>query len=140
MDLDNIRFLIEGQMREENGVFHVDYEEFEKIYSYISRFVKRNQQLVQLLLFTLSANEKSIYGIVPDEAMNALEISVVSSLRMVDVGTRYSSVQYMVLLLDTDEFNGKKVAERVINKFYKNYSGGDVDIVYDIQTMQTKGE
>lgn len=140
MDLDNIRFLIEGQMKEEEGVFHVDYEEFEKIYSYISRFVKRNQQMVQLLLFTLSANEKSVYGIVPDEAMNALEVSVVSSLRMVDVGTRYSSVQYMVLLLDTDEFNGKKVAERVINKFYKNYSGGDVDIFYDIQTMQTKGE
>ncbi len=140
MDLDNIRFLIEGQMREETGVFHVDYEEFEKIYSYISRFVKRNQQMVQLLLFTLSANEKSVYGIVPDEAMSALEVSVVSSLRMVDVGTRYSSVQYMVLLLDTDEFNGKKVAERVINKFYKNYSGGDVDIVYDIQTMQAKGE
>ena len=138
MDLNNIRYMIEGSMEKEDGIFHVEYEEFEKLYSYISRFVKRNHQMVQMLLFTLCANEKSVYGIVPDEAMDALEISIVSSLRMVDVGTRYSSVQYMVLLLDTDEINGKKVAERVVKKFYKSYSVGDVDLSYDIQTMKTK--
>ncbi len=140
MDLNNIRFMIEGKLSGTSGAFHVEYEEFKKIYNYIARCVKRNHQMVQLLLFTLSVNEKSLYAIVPDAAMNALEIAVVASLRMVDVGTRYSSVQYMVILLDSDIVNGKKVAERVIKKFYKSYLVGDIDISYDIQTMQTNSE
>ena len=140
MDINNIRYMIEGKLEDASGAYHVEYDEFKKIYSYITRCVKRNHQSVQLLLFTLSINEKSQYALVPDEAMNALEISVVASLRMVDVGTRYSSVQYMVILLDSDMISGKKVAERVINKFYKSYLVGDVDISYDIQTMETKTE
>lgn len=137
-DLNNIKYLLEGRVDNENGVFHVEYEEFKNLYQYLSRVVARNQKEVQMLLFTLSANERTAYAMVSDEAMDALEVSVIASLRMVDVGTRYSSVQYMVILLDTNEANGKKVASRVIKKFYRTYLCGDVDIRYDIQTLQPK--
>ena len=134
-DMENIRDMIENKMHEINGAFHVDYEEFKNIYSYIRRCVQRKEQKMQLLLFTLSNNEKSVYRIIPPEAMNALELSVVASLRMIDVGTRYSSVQYMVILSDVDVENAKNVAERVIGKFHKTYLIGDVDISYDIQSI-----
>ena len=69
--------------------------------------------------------------------MSMLELSIASSLRMVDVGTRYSSVQYIAILMDTDEENAGKVAERVAERFYKTYGGKDVNLSYDIRTMQS---
>lgn len=140
-DLANIQYLIEGRTSMEKGAFHVEYDEFKQLYRYISRCVKRNHQMVQTLLFTLSPNPAANFtNMIPDEAMNALELSIVSSLRMVDVETKYSSVQYIVILMDSNADNGKIVAERVVGKFYKTYAGSDVSLSYDIRTMQPQGE
>jgi diguanylate cyclase (GGDEF)-like protein/putative nucleotidyltransferase with HDIG domain len=138
-DLNNIRCMIEGKMMPETGVFQVEYEEFPQIYSYISRGIRRNHQDVQILLFTLAQTPMNRYtDIVSDEAMMALKNAVARSLRMVDVGTRYSNVQYIVILMDTNMSNGARVAERVIEQFYKIYAKGDVSLSYDIQTMRPK--
>lgn len=135
-DLNHIRRMIEGRMETEQGLFRVEYEDFRKMYNYISRGVKRNHQQVQTLLFTLGLSNFRGKEIHPEEAMKTLELAVASSLRMVDVGTQYSSIQYMVILMDADLENGKRVADRVINLFYKMYGGRDVAVTYDIQTMQ----
>ena len=134
-DLDHIRCMIEGRMETDQGLFKVEYEDFRKIYNYISRGVRRNRQQVQTLLFTLGMNNRRGKEVQPEEAMKTLELAVASSLRMVDVGTQYSSIQYMVILLDSDLENGKKVADRVIKLFYTMYGGRDVAVTYDIQTM-----
>lgn len=134
-DLDQIRHMIEGRMEIEQGAFRVEYEDFRKLYHYISRGVKRNHQQVQTLLFTLGMNHSENKELQPEEAMKNLELAVASSLRMVDVGTRYSSIQYMVILLDSDLENGRKVADRVIKQFYKIFGGHNVTVTYDIQTM-----
>lgn len=138
-DIDNIRQMIEGKAGDFKGVFNVQYDEFKQMYNYVERSVIRNKKQVQTLLFTLSINEAASYRkMVPDEAMNILEAAVASSLRMVDIGTRYSSVQYIAILLDSDEAGGKIVGERVKNRFFKLYVSGDVNLSYDIQTMNPK--
>lgn len=135
-DLDHIRCMIEGRLETAQGMFRVEYEDFRKIYSYISRGVRRNHQQVQTLLFTLGLNNIRGKEVQPEEAMKNLELAVASSLRMVDVGTQYSSIQYMVILIDADMVSGRMVADRVIKQFYKIYGGRDVAVTYDIQTMQ----
>lgn len=143
MDLNYIRTMLEGRMNEpEGGVFKVEYQDFQRIYKYISRGVKRNNQQVQTLLFTLTIDENEAPNLDLEEPMKTLELAVASSLRMVDVGTRYSSIQYIVILMDTDIENGRMVADRVIKQFYKMYGGRGVAITYDIQTMLSliKGE
>ena len=72
--------------------------------------------------------------------MSVLEDAIVYSLRSVDAGTRYSNSQYIVILMDTDLENGKKVAERVIGKFYENCGRNkdSIHVSYDIQTMEPK--
>lgn len=140
MDLDHIRCLIEGRMDKSPGAFQVDYNEFQKLYSYISRYVKRDGRLVQTLLFTLNGDgRRNTDDVLFEEAMNALEVAVASSLRMVDVGNRYSSVQYIVILMDTTLENGKKVAERVSKQFYRIYGGSYITLSYDIQSMTAGG-
>lgn len=135
-DLNHIRTMLEGRMDEEDsGIFKVEYGDFQQLYQYISRSVKRNHQQVQTLLFTLTMDDNEGPGLDFEEPMKSLELAAASSLRMVDVGTRYSSIQYIVILLDTDLDNGRKVADRVVKQFYRMHGGKGVSVSYDIQTM-----
>ena len=137
-DLDHIRAMLEGDMENGRGVYKVEYQDFQRIYTYISRGVKRNHQQVQTLLFTLSRDETENPGLDSQEPMQALELAIASSVRMVDIGTRYSNIQYIVILLDTDIENGRKVADRVVKKFYQMYGGRGIMVSYDIQTMHSQ--
>ena len=135
-DLDHIRRVLEGNMDEGRGLFRVPYEEFPNLYSYLSRCVKRKGQMVQTILYTLgSESQDNLDNSACEEAMSTLEIAAAYSLRMVDVGSRYSSLQYIVTLVDTNLENGRMVADRVVNQFYKIYAGSGVTLSYDIQTM-----
>ncbi len=136
-DLQNIRTMIEGNLDSGKGALDVEYDEFQRLYNYISRCVKRKGEMVQTLLFTIGNEAKGhLDNAAYEEAMAALEMAVVYSLRMVDVGCRYSSVQYIVILVDSDTDGGKKVAQRVISQFYKIYAGSGIVLSYDIQAMQ----
>ena len=138
-DLVHIRSMLEGNMESaDKGVFKVEYQDFQRLYTYISRGVKRNHQQVQTLLFTLSRDENENQGLNDQEPMQTLELAVASSVRMVDVGTRYSNIQYIVILLDADIENGRKVADRIVKKFYQMYGGRGVMVSYDIQTMHSQ--
>ena len=134
-DLDHIRYMIEGQAETDQGIFKVKFEDFQKLYNYISRGVRRKHQQVQTLLFTLCVSNSEVKEVQPEEAMRTLELAAASSLRMIDIGTRYSSIQYIAILLDSDLENGRKVADRVVKQFYTIYGGRSVTVTYDIQTM-----
>lgn len=139
-DLKSISHMMEEGMEEMRGAFHVAYDEFRKIYDFVLRCVDRKQQKVQMVLFTLQIEEECLHEINPEKIMSVLEDAIVYSLRSVDAGTRYSNSQYIVILMDTDLENGKKVAERVIGKFHENCGRNkdSIHVSYDIQTMEPK--
>lgn len=138
VDLEVVRSMMEQGMVKTTGAFSVAYDEFKKIYDFVIRYVSRKKQQVQIVLFTLSMGNEYLAGMSMESAMEVLEKSVVSSLRSMDAGTKYSNKQYIVLLLDTDIHNGKMVAERVIRKFYQNaqITVSGVNLTYDIQTRK----
>lgn len=137
IDLINVRQIIEGSADMGNGALSIEYNNFQQISHYICRYVYRNKKEVQTLLFTCQGNGSSYPdATLMEEAMQTLEMAVKSSLRSVDVGTRYSSSQYILILMDTNLENGKKVAERVLEKYYRIYQGEKISLTYDIQTMQ----
>ncbi len=141
VDLEVIRHMMdEGLDSNGSGAFHVAYDEFKKIYDFMIRYMHRKRQEIQIILYTLDMGNEYLAGISVETAMHILEESVVSSLRAMDAGTKYSNKQYIVLLMDTNMKNGKKVAERVINKFYENPGivASGVNLTYDIQTREPK--
>lgn len=112
----------------------------EKIYI-ILWYVKRNENEVQILLFTLSSTKGDYPDIaIVNSAIDSLNQAVVESLRRVDVGTRYSSNQYIVILTDSDADNGRLVGNRIIEHFYKICREMDVIIKYDIQSIDAREE
>lgn len=136
-DLVHIRAMLEGNIKDiGGGIFKVEYQDFQRLYTYISRGVKRNHQQVQTLLFTLAKDENGPSQLNAREPMQTLELAVASSVRMVDIGTRYSNIQYIVILLDADIESSRRVADRVVKKFYQMYGGRGITVSYDIQTMR----
>jgi len=135
-DLEGIHRMISEEQDSEKGAFHVEYDDFKKLYDFSMRSVARNGRNVQVLLFTLRLSGKQT-DMMPDEIMDILKQTVISSLRSVDTGTKYSYSQYIVLLMDTDEENGKIAADRVIEKFYQNPQivQTETKVTYDICSL-----
>ena len=140
VDLEYISHMMEEGMDSGKGAFSLAYDEFKKIYDFVSRSVNRKHQQVQIVLFTLKIGEMQRVGSVFEDAMHVLEKSIITSLRAMDAGTKYSNSQYIVILMDTDMENGKMVAERIIHKFLDKYSymDMDIDVMYDIRTLEPK--
>lgn len=141
VDLNHVRYILEGKMNSEQGAFHVGFSDFQKIYDFVSRCVNRKSQAVQTMLLTLEPKDTDyLPSDVLEKGMNTLERAIVSSLRAVDVSTRYSSSQYVVILMDANEDGGKIVAERIVEKFYEIYPHKDIVLTQDIQTMMPTGK
>lgn len=138
VDLEVVHRMMEQGVVQTGGAFSVAYEEFQKLYDFVIRYVERKKQEIQIVLFTLRMGNEYLAGISMDSAMEILEKSVVSSLRAMDAGTKYSNKQYIVLLMDTDNENGRKVADRVVRRFYQNaeVSISGVNVSYDIKTRK----
>lgn len=136
IDMINIRKMIEGEMETDSGALSVQYDEFRQIYNYVCRYVNRNENQVQIILFTLRPTKSRVIDSeLLFQAMNCLNDSVVSSLRKVDVGTKYSASQYIVILTDSSRVDGEKVAKRVVEHFNSTIDARLLSIDYDMQTL-----
>lgn len=134
-DLDNLVKII----REEysyTGAFKVDYNEFEKVYEFVRNMGKRNAQTVQLILFTVKpADEKNVDLYDRNNVMQYLENAIIETVRSVDVTTRYSSTQQLVMFINLNDNSIQIVVERIMKEFYQMYDKGDMMLTYDIANL-----
>ena len=118
--------------------YEVNYPEFAKMLNYLERLAERNDQQMQIIMFTLlAADEESITIEEKLEAMKILEGAVLSSLRKVDVTMQFSSSQRIVVLMNMSEENIKLVTNRIINAFYKRSNGKKFSISYDVADLNS---
>ena len=136
----DLKYLREFMSRDDSnkGAYMLDIDSFHHVYNFIRRFVERNNHDVQTILFTMYPKEANTPQEEIETALETLEQAVFTSLRRVDVSTRYSSQQLIVILMDTDTINGDMVAERVTEYFKKIYSGDSVILTFDIAKMEVK--
>ncbi|MBO5473260.1 MAG: diguanylate cyclase [Lachnospiraceae bacterium] len=131
-DLQKVIDIIQKRQTYE-GAFQVDYGEFEHIYDFVAHLSQRSNQATQLLLFTLFSSDGSEIKLERMEiAMQCMEQAICKSLRGVDVGTRYSSSQFLVVLLGTQRENISVVTDRIVENYFKLYGGKDITITYDV--------
>ena len=135
VDLNYIRDIMQ-RSDSGKGTYMLDFDSFHHIYNFIRRIVMRSNRDVQTILFILNMSEA--YNEDPTEikrAMEILERAVFSSLRRVDVSTRYSSRQLVVILLDATEENSICVAERILD-CYNKLNTGSLTFDYDIVKLE----
>lgn len=140
-DMKLIKQMIEGQINKDEGALSVQYNDFQNIYNYVYRYVGRNETKVQVILFTIRPSaSRDLELSMLEQAMHSLDVAVVDSLRKVDVGTKYSSNQYIVILTDTDPVNGDMVAKRVVSQYYKMMNSNATTLTYDLETLNPTGK
>lgn len=100
------------------GAFCQNYETFKSIYRFIERGIVRSGQKACAILFSVVDGEgNTIVPCEKDILMERLGKAIRGALRIGDVYTRYSSGQYLVLVIDTTEHMADIIAGRIRSKF-----------------------
>ena len=124
-----------------DGPFKVEYNSFKSIYRFLKRYVMRTNSKIQIILFSL----KDLSIIASDntaglnKSMIILDECIKDSLRKNDVSTRYTSTQFLVILMDVDEVKRQSVVDRIMNNWNENNNNPNVLLKYDIEELKSEG-
>ena len=123
----DISEIVDGIQKSGNysGALDVEYRQFARLYEYINNLEHRFDHPFKLILIELEAPE----GETPqaeelDRAMYFMCQSIRQTIRNVDVVTRYSRRQYLVILVGTDNEGVSVVIDRVFKGYYKMSGSG----------------
>ncbi len=135
MDARRIRKELLEQIRIP-GAYCQDYETFKGIYRFLERgLIRSGQKACVILMTVVNGQGGSLLPYEKDTLMERLGEDIRSTLRIGDVYTRYSSSQYLVLVIDTTEGQADMIADRIKGKFLAGSLGNDILIhrCYELQ-------
>ena len=118
------------------GAYCQDYETFKGIYRFLERGIIRSGQDACVILITVVDGQgRSLLPYEKDTLMERLGEDIGSTLRIGDVYTRYSSSQYLLLVIDTTEGQSDRIVNRIKEKFLTAEMGNDILVhhCYELQ-------
>lgn len=119
-----------------NGPLNVEYREFAKIYDYVQHLGKRYEHNTKLVMITLEfADNANLYIEQREHAMKCMEESIKHSLRAVDVSTRFSSDQFIVILFNARTEDINLITGRIKDCFYRIYDNKLVNVYFDVAEL-----
>lgn len=122
-----------------SGALDLDYRQFAKLYEYINRLGSRHQYPCYLVMVTMkTAPEQMTYIENIEEAMECMKHSIHQSIRSIDICTRYSSMQYLIILFKPDENYIPKIMNRIFAEYYKLYKKHNFIPGYEYLRMMDK--
>lgn len=124
------------QMGPQVGSLNVEYREFASIFDFVCKLKKRYQYRMQLVMLTLNSMEKETLSIDEKEyAMQCMEKTIQSTLRAVDVSTRFGGEQFLIILMNVDQDEIASITKRIFEQFFKVYDRELVEVQYDIADL-----
>ena len=114
--LENIR--VDGKYE---GAMDLNYKEFAKHFTYLSNLNERFGHNFQLVLITMGSSDGVDVDIERiEKLMRNLEKCVRRHIRVVDVCTRFSPTQYLVLMLGAEKRDVPIAMSRIFESFREN--------------------
>ena len=108
-----------------DGGLNVEYRHFARLYDFIENLEKRFSQPFKLVLVTLEPSEGADAHIEEQEkAMYYMEQAIRQTIRGVDVLTRYSSRQYLVILVGAKTEGVQGAVDRIFRGYFKMNGSG----------------
>ena len=108
-----------------DGGLNVEYRHFARLYDFIENLEKRFSQPFKLVLVTLEPSEGADAHIDGQEkAMYYMEQAIRQTIRGVDVLTRYSSRQYLVILVGAKTEGVQGAVDRIFRGYFKMNGSG----------------
>lgn len=130
---------VQNMLEEEDagtGAFVCEYEIFREIYQLQRRMIERYNSTMFLALLTISNTyEQRFDSLVLDNIMKQLQNITQHNLRRGDTMSRYSAMQYVILLPSVTYETGKMVMDRVKKAFYQEYVKSSVMLSYKLRPL-----
>lgn len=98
----------------------LNYCEFSMFYEYINSLGERHNYQCYLVMVTMDILPEGAMHIESiEEALACMEQSIQQKIRKVDICTRYSAMQYLIVLFEPDESQIPMVMDRIFMEYYK---------------------
>ncbi len=121
------------------GTLNVEYREFAKIYDYVQHLGERYQYNIKLVLITLDfAKRENLYIDERERAMACMEKTIQASLRSVDVCTRFSGEQFVVILMNSQAEYTNIITGRIADNFHKLYDPKMIGVQFDVADLASE--
>ena len=138
IDLNNMVKSLKAN-RTSHGAINVEFDEFKKIYDFVLNIVHRFDHDLQLIMLTLEPIDYNNFDIEEQEyAMYCMKKAIKGALRNTDVSIRFSSEQFLVILLNATDKDVDMILKRIHEKFDKEYKRNEVNVSYDIADLNDK--
>lgn len=133
---DDILERRESLRKNDEGAYDCSYPSFIDAYHILSRNMERSGQSVYMMLMTIVDYEgKKISNQSKLESRShQLQEAISATLRQGDTFCKYSSSQFLILLVGTTKESCKVVYRRVLNK-YKTLAGPRAEIDYNVVSL-----
>ena len=119
-----------------SGVFNLDYRGFARVFEYMNHLSARHKYKYHLVMVTMETQPDSAPHIESiEEALECMEHVICKKIRSVDVCTRYSSMQYLIILFEAEESEIKDIMERIFTQYRKEYKGTSLLPKYEYISM-----
>ena len=139
-DMEIVKHLI-SEKDKPLGAYKVEYDGFKHIFRFISRYSDRKETGIEIILFTMSKKDGNMIDpLTLSEAMFDLENIIKVSLRIGDVATKYSSCQYLVMLVGANKVKPEDVVERVLKNYAFFADKYNITVKYDIDYKSLQEE
>ena len=120
------------------GTRNLEYREFTKIYDFVQNFVVRFGYNMHFLMLTLEPEDSNHNDIEEQEyAMKCMEKTIKDVLRNIDVSTRFSSEQFLVVLLNAEIKDIELIVNRLFESFHKIYHRNAINLSYDVADLNS---
>lgn len=119
-----------------NGALNLDYREFAKIYEYMNHLNERYKHHCSLIMVSIDTAPGSVtYTENREYALSCMEQAIHEKIRKVDICTRYSSMQYLLILYEPDETQIPKVMDRIFQYYDTLYDKKDFIPSYEYRPI-----
>ena len=132
--------VIQSDLREaacRPGAYVCEYGFFQEAYRLEARRSSRNGTCVHIALLTVSLPDGSMPALKQlNMTMDQFLVALQTQLRSGDVVSRYSAVQYVVMLPAANFEDSQKVMERIVSAFYRQHRHNFLKITYKIREVE----
>lgn len=119
-----------------DGSLSLEYRELAKMCDYVRHLGERYDYTIQIVMITVeTANQEVLYIEKREQIMSCMEKMIQDSLRAVDVSTRFSSQQFLVILMDVENEYVEKITKRIADNFHRIYDEKYIRVNFDVENL-----
>ena len=120
-----------------SGALHLEYRDFTRQYEYIQQLMTRNQWNCYLVMVTMETVQDTLPYIEEiEEALDHMGEAIQDNIRKVDVCTRYSAMQYLIILSHPKETQIPNIMSRIFMEYYKLQDSQNFTPSYEYISMK----